>query len=144
MSSWLTWRHGGRQLVRMSQVRSFAVTTQNFQAEVMDRSAQVPVLLEFWADWCGPCKTFAPILERVVADYGGAFVVGKVNSEQQPQLAQVFQVQSVPFGVLLVKGRPVDGFSGALTDAALRAFLTRNDVRPSTDAAAGEAESEPE
>ncbi len=128
----------------MSQVRSFAVTTQNFQAEVMDRSAQVPVLLDFWADWCAPCKTFGPILEQVVDDYGGAFVVGKVNSEQQPQLAQVFQVQSIPFGVLLVKGRPVDGFSEALTDPALRAFLTRNDVRPSTAAAAGESESESE
>jgi len=114
----------------MSQVRSFVVTARNIEAEAIERSAEVPVLLEFWAEWCEPCKTLTPILEKVVADYGGAFVLGKIDVEQEPELAQVFQVQNVPYAVLVVARRPVDAFSGAQTEAALGAFLTRNGVRP--------------
>jgi putative thioredoxin len=124
----------------MSQVRSFAVNARNFEREVIERSAGVPVLLEFWAEWCGPCKTLAPILDRVVEDYGGAFVLGKIDAEQEQELARIFQVQSIPFGVLVVERRPVDAFSGALTDAALRAFLSRNRIEPQATGAAGPPE----
>ncbi|MHC4813182.1 MAG: tetratricopeptide repeat protein [Planctomycetota bacterium] len=119
----------------MSQVQSFVVTARNIEAEAIERSAEVPVLLEFWAEWCEPCKTLTPILEKVVADYGGAFVLGKIDVEQEHQLAQVFQVQSVPYAVLMVGRRPVDAFTGAQTEAALGAFLSRNGVSPAATGA---------
>lgn len=125
----------------MSQLSSFAVTARNFESEVIERSATVPVLLEFWADWCGPCKNLAPILEKVARDYGGAFVLGKVDSEQEPQLAQLFGVQSIPLGILVVGRRPVDAFSGLQSETALRAFLDRNGIEPSSD---GEGAGPPE
>lgn len=103
------------------------VTTGNFQS-VVEGSMQRPVLLDFWAEWCGPCRTLGPVLDKLVAEFGGAFTLGKVDTEAQPELAQLFQVQSIPFCVLIDGGRPVDGFRGALGESEVRQFLQRHGV----------------
>ena len=108
----------------------FEVTVDNFQAEVLERSKTVPVLLDFWAEWCGPCKTLAPLLEKLAEEYGGSFLLGKVDSDREQDLAYAFQVSSIPFVALLKNGRPVDAFTGLLQERELRAFLTKHKVLP--------------
>ena len=103
------------------------ITAKNFQAELVDASRQQPVLLDIWAPWCGPCKTLGPVLEKIERDYDGRFLLGKLNSEDQPdiaaQLSQMFGVRSIPFCVLFKDGQPVDGFVGALPEADICRFL---------------------
>ena len=94
------------------------------------------MLLDFWADWCGPCKAFAPVLERLAAEYGGAFLLGKVDTEVELELSHAFGVQSIPFVVLVQAGRPVDAFAGALPEAEMRALLTRFGIQPKAAAPA--------
>ncbi len=106
------------------------VTAANFQAEVVERSMQVPVLLDFWAEWCEPCRTLTPVLEQAAEDYAGAFVLGKVNTEVEQDLAQAFKVQSIPFVVLLQEGRVLDVFSGATDQADVKSFLQAHGVVP--------------
>ncbi len=108
----------------------FDVTAEDFTVDVVERSRTTPVLLDFWADWCGPCRTLGPILEKLAGEYGGAFVLGKVDTEREPELAQAFQVQSIPFCVLIHRGRPVDGFAGAVGEPELRRFLQRHGIKP--------------
>lgn len=89
------------------------VTDATFQTEVVDRSHQVPVVVDLWAPWCGPCKTLGPILERVVEATGGQVVLAKVDTDQNPGVAQAFRVQSIPAVYALKDGKVVDGFVGA-------------------------------
>jgi putative thioredoxin len=99
------------------------VTVETFQKEVVERSRQVPVLIDFWATWCGPCKALTPVLEKLARELAGKFVLAKVDIDANPEIADLFQVQSVPT-VMLVKGaRPVDGFMGAVPEAKVRKFL---------------------
>ena len=114
------------------------ITLENFETEVISASLQTPVLVDFWAPWCGPCKTLGPVLEKLEAAYAGRFILAKINSDDEQQIAGMFGVRSIPTCVLMVGGQPVDGFSGALPEGQLRAFLDKH--LPSEDALAAEAE----
>ncbi len=114
----------------MNSVHTIEVTAENFQAGVVEQSMQVPVLLDFWADWCQPCKVLGPTLEKLADDYGGSFMLGKVNAEAEYEIAAAFQVRNIPFVVLIDQGRPVDGFTGALGEAEVRKFLKRAGIEP--------------
>ncbi len=126
----------------MSTALAFDATVQTFQSAVMERSMTVPVLIDFWAEWCGPCKALGPILEDIVTEYDGAFVLAKVDSEAELELGQAFQVQSIPFVVLVVEGRPVDAFSGAVGADQVRQFLTKHGIEPASESTAGTAAEE--
>jgi putative thioredoxin len=124
----------------MTSLPVFDVTTASFQDDVLERSNTQPVLLDFWAEWCAPCRALLPVLEKVALDYGGAFAVGRVDSEAEQELASAFQVQSIPLCVLIVKGRPVDAFNGNLGEAELRKFLAKAGVQPAADREPDDAE----
>ena len=101
------------------------VTTTNFKAEVVDASINQVVLVDFWAEWCGPCKALTPVLEKLVAATKGAVKLTKINIDQQKILAGQFQVKSIPMVYAVVDGRPVDGFAGVQTEAQIKAFLDK-------------------
>jgi putative thioredoxin len=102
------------------------VTIENFEAEVVAASHQVPVLVDFWAPWCGPCKVIGPLLEKVEQDYGGRFKLVKIDSDQEQQLSQAFGIRSIPTCVLMMDGKPVDGFMGAVPEGQLKTFLDKH------------------
>jgi putative thioredoxin len=102
------------------------VTIENFDSEVMAASATQPVLVDFWAPWCGPCKVIGPLLEKLEAEYAGRFKLAKIDSDQEQQLAAAFGVRSIPTCVLVVNAQPVDGFMGAIPEGKLREFLDKH------------------
>jgi putative thioredoxin len=107
------------------------VTDQTFQSDVVARSAAVPVIVDLWAPWCGPCTTLGPMLEKAVAETGGAVELAKVNVDENPGIAQAFQVQSIPAVFALRDGQVVDQFIGALPEAQVTAFVQRLAPAPS-------------
>ncbi|WP_454829895.1 thioredoxin [Pseudoxanthomonas wuyuanensis] len=112
----------------------FDATTETFEAEVLQKSLQVPVLVDFWATWCGPCKTLGPILEKLAGEYNGAFLLAKVDVDKEQQIAAAFQIRSVPTVFLVKGGQLVDGFPGALPEGQLREFLKQHGVEPAEPA----------
>jgi putative thioredoxin len=107
----------------------FDVDQQNFEADVLQASMTIPVLVDFWATWCEPCKTLGPMLEKLAAEYNGAFRLGKVDAEAQQELAGMFGIKSIPTVMLVKDGQVLDGFAGALPESQLREFLSRH-VQP--------------
>ncbi len=101
------------------------VTDATFQVEVLDRSVHLPVVVDLWAEWCGPCKTLGPVLDRAIAGTGGKVVGVKVDVDANPQTSAMFQVQSIPAVYALRDGRPVDGFLGAQPAHVVEAFVER-------------------
>lgn len=99
------------------------VTDATFEAEVLQRSMSTPVVVDLWAPWCGPCKTLTPILEKVINETGGQVVLAKVNVDENPQVSQAFQVQSIPAVFALSQGQVVSNFMGAQPEAQIRAFV---------------------
>src|SRR6476661_7206898 len=102
------------------------ITTENFEQEVIAASMSQPVLVDFWAPWCGPCKALGPILEKLETAYGGGFKLVKINSDEEQQLAGAFGIRSIPTVILLKNGQPVDGFMGALPEGKVREFLDKH------------------
>lgn len=113
----------------------FDATADRFQEEVLQKSLQVPVLIDFWAEWCQPCKTLGPILEKLAADYNGAFELAKVDVEAEQQLGAAFQIRSIPTVFLVKGGQLVDGFAEALPESAVREFLKHHGIEPAEAAA---------
>ena len=99
------------------------VSAANFAQDVVERSKSVPVLIDFWAEWCGPCKALGPLLERLAEEYAGQFVLAKVDVDKEAELAGMFGIQSIPTVMLVSGGQQVDGFAGAMPEAELRRFL---------------------
>ena len=119
----------------------FDATTATFEAEVLQKSLETPVLVDFWATWCGPCKTLGPILEKLAGEYHGAFELAKVDVDKEQQIAAAFQIRSVPTVFLVKGGQIVDGFPGALPEGQLREFLAQHGVMP-LEAPANDADAE--
>ena len=111
------------------------VTIENFESEVIAASMTQPVLVDFWAPWCGPCKVIGPLLEKLEGEYAGRFKLVKIDSDQEQQLAGAFGIRSIPTCILLMNGQPVDGFMGALPEGKIREFLDKH-VPPAGEQAA--------
>jgi putative thioredoxin len=99
------------------------VTEQTFQADVLERSLQVPVVVDLWAEWCGPCKQLSPVLERLAEAGNGAWILAKVDVDANPRIAQAFGAQSIPMVVAVAGGQPVDAFTGALPEPQVRQWI---------------------
>ena len=107
----------------MSSPHIVHTSDSTFSQDVL--KSDKPVLLDFWAEWCGPCKAIGPILEKLEVAYGGAFKLAKINSDEEQQLAAAFGIRSIPTVVLMKNGQPVDGFMGALPDSQVKAFIDK-------------------
>lgn len=112
------------------------ITAENFQHVVLDGSREVPVLVDFWADWCQPCKMLMPLLAQLADAYQGKFILGKLNTEEQQALAMQFGIRSIPTCKLFRNGNEVDEFAGALPESEIRAFLDKHLPRESDGAVA--------
>ncbi|MDJ0684221.1 MAG: thioredoxin [Alphaproteobacteria bacterium] len=120
---------GAETLIKDSSTAQFAV-------DVIDASMQTPIIVDFWAPWCGPCKTLGPAIERVVKNAGGAVKLVKIDIDQSPEIAQQMRIQSIPAVYAFHQGRPVDGFVGALPESQIKSFVDR--VLAAAGGAAGE------
>ena len=110
----------------MSNAHSIQVSSETFETDVLKKSLETPVLVDFYADWCGPCKSLGPILERLADEYAGAFILAKVDSDAEQTLVAGMGVRSLPTVVLFEDGQPADHFMGALSEGEIRAMLDKH------------------
>jgi putative thioredoxin len=110
-------------------------TAADFATDVIDASQDTPILVDFWAPWCGPCKQLTPVIEKAVAEAGGKVQLVKLNIDESPQIAQQMRIQSIPAVYAFFQGRPVDGFTGAVPESQIKSFIDR--MVKMADAAAG-------
>jgi putative thioredoxin len=110
-----------------TSVSSFVIeaTAQNFQQDVIERSHAVPVVIDFWAEWCGPCRLLGPVLEKLAREYDGKFLLAKVDTDREPELARQFSVRSIPAVFCVREGKGVDAFVGVQPESAIRAWIDR-------------------
>ncbi|MGC1213424.1 MAG: tetratricopeptide repeat protein [Micromonospora sp.] len=99
------------------------VSEATFQSEVLERSLTTPVIVDFWAEWCEPCKQLSPVLERLAVEGGGAWMLAKIDVDANPRIAQMFRVQGIPMVYAVVGGQPIDAFSGVVPEAQLRQWI---------------------
>jgi putative thioredoxin len=109
-------------------------TPETFEKDVIEQSRERPVVVDFWAEWCAPCRTLGPILERLAREYGGKFLLVKANTEELPEVASAFGVRSIPAVFGVSNGRVKDSFVGVLSESAIRAFLDRLMPTPAEEA----------
>lgn len=115
----------------MSEAYIFdAVGAENFDQQVLERSFDTPVLVDFWADWCAPCKALMPLLEKITNDYRGGLLLAKVNCDVEQETVARFGVRSLPTVVLFKDGQPVDGFAGAQPESQIREMLAKHVAEP--------------
>lgn len=110
----------------MSDAYSIQVTSETFETDVLQKSQETPVLVDFYAEWCGPCKTLGPMLERLADEYTGAFILAKVDADAEQMLVAGMGVRSLPTVVLFKNGQPADHFMGALPEGEIRAILDKH------------------
>src|SRR5262245_30169528 len=103
----------------------FSVTEADFEAKVLDASHRIPVVVDFWAAWCGPCKALGPLLEKGIADRKGEVLLAKVDTDQEQRLAMYWNIEGLPTVIAFKGGKPVDEFVGNLPEAAINQFLDR-------------------
>jgi putative thioredoxin len=113
----------GPQFAPDGAVTVIDVTEATFQSEVLERSMTTPVVIDFWAEWCEPCKQLSPVLERLAAEAAGAWVLARIDVDANQRIAQAFRVQSIPMVFAVVGGQPVNAFTGVIPEAQLRTFL---------------------
>jgi putative thioredoxin len=113
-----------------ANVQKIVATAGNFMSAVVEPSNETPVLIDFWAPWCGPCKSLTPLLDRLADDYDGRFILAKVNTDEEPQLAGHFQIRSIPTVLLVHRGEVVEQFVGLQPESAIRELLDRHVAPP--------------
>src|ERR1700754_110034 len=111
----------------------FDATTAGFEDDVIKASLEAPVLVDLWAEWCGPCKSLGPILEKLAVEYNGGFRLAKIDVDAEQQLAAMFGVRSIPTVILISGGQVVDGFAGALPEGQIREFLGKHGLQPAAN-----------